>query len=331
MHHIAVIMPASIRKRVLGSKECERLEQLAHVTYWEGEDCSTGDVAGLLHDTEAVITCWGSPTFDDELLTAAPRLSLIAHAAGSVKSICSQLVWSRGIQVTSAAAANAISVAEHTVGMMIALLKRTYWLNGRLHAGADWHEEYWRSKAMYRITVGIVGAGHIGRHVIRLLQSFEVDILLYDPYISSEASAALGAVKAESLDMLMAASDVVTLHAPEMPATRQMIHAGNLCLMKDNSLLINTSRGALIDEESLILETRSGRITAYLDVTQTEPLPPDSKLRGQSHIILSPHHAGALFNDMYRMGSLAVTEVERYLTGLPPLYSVRVEDLDITA
>lgn len=330
-HVIAVWMPTSIGGRVLTANARNKLERLGRVMYVSEETMTKSGSVKLLKEATAAITCWGSLPLDEELLEKAPVLGLIAHAAGSVKSICSKGVWNRGIRVTSAAAANAQSVAEHTLGMMIALLKRSFWLNECFHNRLPYHEEYDRSVALYEITVGIVGAGHIGKYMIQLLKTFQVDILLYDPTITTEKAEQLGVRKAVTLEELMSESHVVSLHAPELPATRHMIHGGNLPLMRDNALLINTARGSLIDENALITELRRGRITAYLDVFQEEPLPAHSHLRELPNAILTPHNAGALFNDLPRMGDLAVKEVERYISGLPPLFPIVYENLDTIA
>ena len=136
----------------------------------------------------------------------------------------------------------------------------------------------------------------------------------------------MGAEKTELEDMLSRA-DIVTLHAPAKPATRQMINTDRLALMKDDALLINTARGTLIDEEALIAELSKGRLFAFLDVTDPEPPDVYNPLRRLENVVVTPHLAGCI-EDCSRMGEMAVEELRRFFAGEPPLYQVTQEMLD---
>src|SRR5690606_8161349 len=131
-------------------------------------------------------------------------------------------------------------------------------------------EEYAKIKDIHDVTIGIIGASKAGQHLIRLLQHFEVEVLVYDPVLGDAQIQALGA-KRVSLEQLMSASDVISIHAPSIPATDKMINAERLGLMQDDAMLINTARGTNIDEQALIEELQTGRIRACLDVTEPEP------------------------------------------------------------
>jgi len=168
--------------------------------------------------------------------------------------------------------------------------------------------------------VGIVGASHVGRHVIDLLRPFGARVLLYDPYISEKDAERLGVTKTE-LDDLLRQADVVSLHAPAKPETHHMLNAEGLGLIKDDALLINTARGTLIDEPALIAELRRGRFFAFLDVTDPEPPAADSPLRHLDNVVVMPHLAGCIEN-CGRMGEMAVEELRRYFSGESPLYEV---------
>jgi phosphoglycerate dehydrogenase-like enzyme len=161
---------------------------------------------------------------------------------------------------------------------------------------------------------------------MRLLQPFEVEILLYDPFVSEEAASQLGVVKSE-LDNLLRQADIVSLHAPANPDTFHMLNASRLALMKDDALLINTARGTLIDEPALISELSRGRFFALLDVTDPEPPAVDSPLRRLENVVVVPHLAGCI-EDCSRMGEMAVEELRRFFAGEPPLYQVRPAMLD---
>ena len=127
---------------------------------------------------------------------------------------------------------------------------------------------------MRGITVGIIGAGEVGRRVLALLSHFQVRLLLADPFVSADQAAALGAEKRE-LEALFAESDVVSVHAPNNDQTRHMVNAERLALLRDGAILINTSRGPLVDQEALVAELHRRRIWAFIDVTDPEPPPPE--------------------------------------------------------
>jgi phosphoglycerate dehydrogenase-like enzyme len=179
-------------------------------------------------------------------------------------------------------------------------------------------------------TVGLVGASRVGRRVIELLRPFELRVVVADPFLDDAEAARLG-VERRELDELLAEAHVVSLHAPALPATRHMIDRRRLALMRDGAVLINTARGALVDHDALTDVLRSGRIAAVLDVTEPEPLPPDSPLFSLPNVVLTPHIAGALGTEVTRLGDAAIDELSRYAAGLPFEHPLRAEDLDRVA
>jgi phosphoglycerate dehydrogenase-like enzyme len=194
------------------------------------------------------------------------------------------------------------------------------------HSGGWRDDQYARSLVLNRATVGIIGAGHVGRKVIEYLRNFEVKhILLYDPYLTVDAAAELGVI-AVSLPELLRRSDAVSLHAPALPTTYHMLGSKELALLRDGTVLINTSRGQNIDEEALVSELERGRLMAFLDVTDPEPPALGSRLRSLPNVVLTPHVSGGGANN--RMGDCAVEEVRRFLAGEPALYEVRQDMID---
>ncbi len=161
--------------------------------------------------------------------------------------------------------------------------------------------------------------------MIRLLQNFGSEVLLYDPFVSSKQAGELGAVKVE-LPEIAAAADVISLHAPATNQTHCMINEDFMKLMKDDALLINTARGSLIDEPALIRELSKGRFFAYLDVTDPEPPAADSPLRTLPNVVVLPHIAGCIEN-CGRMGEMAVRELKRFFEGKPPICRITQEML----
>jgi phosphoglycerate dehydrogenase-like enzyme len=297
-------------------KETDRLARFADIR------------SASLADADGCITSWDSPQLTQEILEAAPNLKVLVHAAGSVKPVVSDYLWERGIRVSSCAPAIGIGVAEHALGLMLSAMKQSYRLNDIAHAGG-WRpvEELARIRELYGAVIGVVGAGYVGRHMIKLLQAFDVEVLLYDPFVGGDKAAAMGARKVDRLDDMMRVVDVLTLHAPNLPETRHMINALNLPLMKDGSLIVNTARGSLIDESALYDELKSGRIYACLDVTDPEPPAEDNPLRTLSNVVLTPHIAGTTANNMARIGKYAVDELERFFQGKPMEYEVTKESL----
>lgn len=275
-------------------------------------------VAAALAEAELLLTCWGATPLDERVLDTAPRLRAVVHAAGSVKHHITRACWDRGITVTSAAAANALPVAEYTLAAILFANKRVLHARHRyrqVRARHDWHDEIGGGGNHGR-TVGVVGASRIGRRVIELLRPFDLRVLLYDPYTDAAGAALLGA-EAVPLDELCSRSDVVTVHAPELPATRHVINARRLALMPDGATLINTARGSLVDTDALLPEVISGRLGAFLDVTEPDVPPADSPLYDLPNVVLTPHIAGSLGNEMHRLADAALDEVERYTLGEP--------------
>jgi phosphoglycerate dehydrogenase-like enzyme len=179
----------------------------------------------------------------------------------------------------------------------------------------------------YRRAIGIVGASRIGRKVINLLKGLDCNVLLYDPFVTRDDPIAAG-VELVELDVLMARSDVVSLHAPSLPSTRGMIGAKQLKLMRDGATFINTARGALVDEAALIAELQTGRISAVIDVTDPEIPPPDSPLFELPNVLLTPHMAGAVGSERARLGRLVANEIERFIAGEPLQFAVEARLLE---
>jgi phosphoglycerate dehydrogenase-like enzyme len=276
-----------------------------------------------LEQAEVVLSGWGCPPLDALLLAQAPELRAVVHAAGGVKGHVTDACWDRGLLVSTAAGANAEPVAEYTLARILLAnkaadrLARAYRTR---RAAIDLITEFPGVGNLGK-TVGIVGLSRIGKRVVELLEPFDLRVLVSDPYVE-------GSVE---LDELLATSDVVSLHAPSLPSTRHMLDARRLALLRDGATLINTARGALIDQDALVAELVSGRIDAVIDVTEPEVLPPDSPLYDLPNVVLTPHIAGALGVEVRRLGDSALDELERYARGEPFAHPVTRADLDRVA
>lgn len=305
---IAVAVAASLQDRIFPRDAWARLAEL-------GEVVRSGELPDIARGAEVLVTSWGCPPLTGEILATAADLRLVVYAAGSVKGIVTPQLWRAGIRVSSAAGPLSKGVAETALGMTIAALKNLWRLDSAATTGG-WHDERARVRELYDITIGVVGAGHAGRHYLHLLRAFDAELLVYDPYLSAEQANPLGATQV-SLDELLRRSDVVALHAPSIPQTRHMIDAAALDLLKPDAILLNTARGALIDEHALIAKLRTSDLYAVLDVTDPEPPAPDHPFRTLPNCVLTGHVAGAVTNGLHRLGRHAVSEIESYVHGRP--------------
>ncbi len=268
------------------------------------------------HEIEIVVTGWGSPPISNEMLHCTPLLKLIIHSAGSVRHYIPDLVWSSGVKVASANDALGQSVAETTLGLIIAGLKGFFPSAGLTRSGG-WKDAippygYGRVRELYDVKIGVIGASRTGRHLLRLLSAFETNVLLYDPTLTREEAADLN-VRSVSLQELLRESDVVTLHAPALPSLHHLLGAGEFALMKDDALFINTARGMLVDEAALTKELKKGRISAMIDVTNPEPPAPQHPFRLLPNVVLLPHISGALTTGRFRLGRSTVNQIHEYL------------------
>ncbi|MFD8499522.1 hydroxyacid dehydrogenase [Amycolatopsis sp. NPDC059657] len=296
------------------------------------DDFTTPEALEILAEVEILVTGWGCPPLDSAALAAAPRLRAVVHTAGSVHGHVTGECWDRGIEVSSAASANALPVAEYTVAMILLTGKRVFESARDYRATRD--RKDWLSTppdvGNFGRTVGILSASLIGRRVIELLRPFDFRILLHDPYVTEREAEELGA-EAVGLDELFARGDVVSVHTPLLPATRGLVSRELLASMRPDAVLVNTARGAIVDQDALAEITATGRIRAVLDVTDPEVLPPEHPLWTCEHVLITPHLAGSQGNEWRRLADLAVAEVTRWVSGAGFAHPVRRDTLGRTA
>lgn len=294
------------------------------------EDFAADAARAALAEAEVLVTGWGCPMLGPAILTLAPKLKLIAHAAGTVKFTVHSSAYDMGIRVTHAADANAVPVAEYTLAAILFANKSVFALRDRYRADPSRGTSYALMDepiGNFRRTVGIVGASRIGRRVINLLRPFDIRVLLHDPFAAA-GDPELAGVELIDLDSLMARSDVVSIHAPLLPTTLGMISAQHFSLMRDGATFINTARGGLVDEAAMIAALETGRIAGIIDVTEPEMPPPDSPLYRLANVFLTPHIAGAAGTERLRLGLMVTEEIERYVRGEPLRYEVQPELLE---
>jgi phosphoglycerate dehydrogenase-like enzyme len=282
-------------------------------------------------DVEYVFSTWSMPGGSepkDDFGRFMPKLKALFYAAGSVRYFA-ESYFKRNVRIFSAYAANAVPVAEYTVGQIL-LANKGFYQASRIAKTKNRGLAYELSLkhcGNYDAKIGIIGAGMIGRKVIELLKSYKLDIYIFDNFVSEERARELG-VKKVDLDTIFAECDVISNHLANVPATVGIITKERLAKMKPYATFINTGRGAQVDENGLIEVMKEREdLVALLDVTTVEPLDPSSELYNIENVILTPHIAGSQSNEVKRMSDLIVDEFERYLNGEDNLYEITPEKL----
>ena len=284
----------------------------------------------ILKDAEVIFAGWGAPRMDKDFLEATTSLKAVFYGAGTVKKLVTPEFWERGKKLTSAYAANAVPVAEFTLAQILFSLKKG-WKHVEMVKKNRSYPPKLHVPGGYKSTVGIISLGMIGKIVARLLKSFDINIVAYDPFFSESDAKDIG-VKLVSLEDLFIISDVVSLHTPWLKETEGMVDGKLFVLMKKESTFINTARGAVVNEEEMveILSERTD-ITALLDVTYPEPPVEESPLYTMENIILTPHIAGSMDGECARMGYYMVEELHRYMKNEEFIWNITEEKEKIIA
>jgi D-3-phosphoglycerate dehydrogenase len=246
-----------------------------------------------------------------ELLEKAPRLRVVGRAGVGVDNIDLEAATRRGVLVMSTPGGNAISVAEHTFALLLALARQVPRHDAAIHAGR-WEKSSAAGTEVRGKTLGLIGLGRIGGEVARRARAFEMRVLAFDPYIS-EAAAREAQVELVPLEKLLAESDFVSLHTALSPATQNLINAQTIAHMKQGARLVNAARGELVDEGALAEALKSGRLAgAALDVFVEEP-PKNSPLITLPNVIATPHVAGSTTEAQEEVGTQIAQQVRDYL------------------
>ncbi len=278
----------------------------------------TPELRQMILDADGLITTWHSPFITVPMLGDSPRVRLISHCGGEVKSRMEEQVVDL-VTVTNAPDAMAAPVAEMALAMMLSLVRRLPEYERRMRAGemVD-NRRASEGETLAGRKVGVIGFGRIGRALARLLAPLGAALLVADPYCSTADTAGLSASLVD-LDELLCSCSVVVLAAGLTEKTRGMLDARRLGLMPDGAYLINVARGGLVEMYALAAQLRSGRISAALDVTDPlEPLPEEHELRRLPTVILTPPVAAGGIEVRSAMGAAAVEAVAAFFSGHAP-------------
>lgn len=315
--NIFVAIPEGIvRDTFLTKENVELLESLGNVRWNEtGANLTAEQLRDELPDVDVLVTAWGTPKLEAEVLEKANRLKLLAHTCGSVAHYVTDAMYDRGIRVVCGNEAFASSVAEGTVGYIIAALRnlpRTV----QNFAEHGWPTEYKYTQSLLDQNVGIVGYGAISRYLIGFLKPFGVHIKLFSRHTSEEKARELGVEKA-SLEEIFSTCKIISINSSRTAQNYHMISDELLGMLKPDCLLVNTSRGDLIDEAAMAKHLRQNHFRAILDVYEVEPLPMDSPLRGLENAILIPHQGGPTTDRRAVAARLVIDDIRNMIEGRP--------------
>ena len=276
-------------------------------------------IASFIHDADAVLA--RTPDYSADVLSAAPRLKVVSRHGAGMDGFDLAYCRAHGIRVTNAPGANAVSVAEHTIGQLLGLahcipmydrnVRRNCWEKLRDMDCID----------LAGRTLGIIGYGAIGSLVAKKARAFDMRVLVFSPHLSEELPE--GVFPAVSAAEVFASADFISLHLPLNERTREMVDDAMLSRMKEGSYLINNARGGIISEEALIRHLQSGHLAGVaLDVFTKEPLPEGHPFLAMENVILTPHTAALTKESKARMSLMAAMGIDDVLQGREPRWPV---------
>jgi phosphoglycerate dehydrogenase-like enzyme len=285
-----------------------RLRSRAEVRIFTGPFGAPSALAGF----DALVANRERTKFDRRLLASLPDLRIIAQTGSHAYHIDFAAAAERGVIVAQASSGYSVGAAELAIGLALAVTRRIA-ASDRMIRQGEWRTP--TTPVMQGKTLGIVGLGQVGRHVADLARAFGMRVLAWGPRLSSEAAAAAGAERRE-LDALLAESDVVSLHATLTPESRGLIDSRRIALMKPTAVLVNTARGAIVDETALAAALAERRIAgAGLDVFDVEPLPAGHPLARLDNVVLTPHLGWPTDQAYARFSDAAADVLLAYLDG----------------
>jgi phosphoglycerate dehydrogenase-like enzyme len=314
--------------RIMTSELYRQLSELGSLQRFNMDEGGThDDFLQAVAASDIMITSWGSEPLLDTDLGKTGRLKLVLHGAGTMRPIITENIIRSGVRVTQGAGQIAKAVAQYTVGLIVLALRdsvaRYLFMREGKRIDRPTHD-------LEGLTVGLVSLSQVGRQVPALLQPFGARVLAYDPYWQPAQARSLG-VELVTLEELITRSDVVSLHAPVLEETKNMINADLVGKMKPGAAFINTARGILVDQDALFARCYKGEITAYLDVTTPEPLPKDHPAWQCPYVFITPHIAGVTQESIRRIGAAIVRNIRNFQAGQPLEGEVTAERYAILA
>lgn len=255
---------------------------------------------------------------NDLVIGASPKLKVIVKHGVGIDNIDVASAARRGIPVLRSLGSNSLAVAEHTIALALTLLKEVTWLDPAVKRG-EWPKPTFIGRDIAGSVIGLIGFGAIGRETARLAEAIGMEVTVHDPMAAPGAIEAAGHTRADRLDDLLAAADIVSLHCPLTQATRHLIDAPRLARMKPTAFLVNTARGGIVDEAALAEALAERRIAgAALDSFASEPPAADSPLWRLPNLVATPHIGGVTNGSARAMAEIAARHIIDVLDGKAP-------------
>jgi len=317
---VLVLPGGKLQEQLFPPHVREALAEFLEPTYNDVEArLSPEELAARIGGYEGAITGWGATPLTPQVLDAAKDLRVVGHAAGSVKFLLPDPpseFFRRGVKLTCATPTMSRYVAELSLCLAIASLRRVSQFRDEMKGSDLWWGTFseLNPDTLVEQRVGLVGLGMISWELVRLLKPFQCEVWAYSKHADPKAAEAEG-VKLVELDDLLSNCRVIFLLAAVRPDTIMMINRDRLKLIRDGSVIVNTARGALIDEAAFVAELKSGRLWAGLDVTDPEPPAANSALRTLPNVLLTPHVGGPVPSRYWDMAMYVVEELRRFFAG----------------
>ena len=295
----------------------ERLTQLGNVCYWKGE-WNSDELKACIRDVDVIITSWGAKAFDKSFYEAANKLKIIAHTGGSVADLVNEYMEKQDdLILLSGNKYYAESVAQATICYMLLGQRKLYQTIKETERTGWWRPDY--NAGLRGKTVGLLSFGMIAKDVARMLQVFDCKVKVYSSHTISEEERNKYHFEVCSLEELFRTCDIISVHSGLTEKTYHMVDEHLLSMMKEDALLVNTSRGAVVDETALEKFAAEGKLRAVLDVFEVEPLPLDSKLRGLDNVVIVPHSGGPTIDVRQLVTMGLIDDIERFFNGTSQL------------
>ncbi len=290
------------------------LSELGEVAYNETDRrYSEEELCEKLKDADVCITGWGDGPFSERVVGCFNKLKVIAHTGGSVGNITPDCVYDKGITVLSGNEIYADSVAEGVICYILSSLRRIPYYTDKMQR-EGWHEKDWYNEGLIGKKVGIVGFGAISRYLVEYLKPFKCHVCVCSRHMSDE-EAEKYSVEKKDMDYIFSNCDVISLQLAQNKENHHVISSEYLEKIKKGVLLVNTSRGSILDEEALVKAIEKNGFRAVLDVYEHEPLPMDSVLRNNDSIMLIPHMGGPTMDRRAFVTKELIKETAKVLNG----------------
>lgn len=324
MNLLVTIPGGAVRDTFIPPEVAAELNALGNVSWNDtGRQFTSEELGERLQDADVCMTGWRTPRLDRSVVSGCRRLQLVAHTGGTVAPIVSDALYDQGVRVISGNRLYAESVAEGTIAYMLCALRRIPFYFDEMKSGR-WRGERFEQDGLLDRSVGFIGFGMVAKRLALMLKPFRASIRVCSPDLD-EATGRAYDVRPAGLEDIFRTSDIISLHVPLTPDTRHLIGRELLSLIRPGALLINTARGAVIDEAALVEELRKGTFRAVLDVFETEPLPPESPLRTLPNVLLLPHMAGPTMDRRHRVTLALIGDIRRLRDGLPLQHEISRE------